>query len=114
LQDAISGFCSAARAPDLAQRAAAQSTCYRGGGGSLSTVSDQDDVADVTARLPATYAATHAAPAPAPRIIAPVVNRKARARFRLCTENGISDVDIPRRDSAEYRRHRRRDWGELF
>jgi len=52
--------------------------------------------------------------APAPRIIAPVVTAKAGARFRLCTENGISDVDIPRRDPAEYRRHRRKDWGDLF
>ena len=49
-----------------------------------------------------------------PRIIAPVVNTKAGSRFRLCTESGISDVDIPRRDPAEYRRHRRKTWGDVF
>jgi len=312
LQDAISGFCGTARGRDIAQRAAAQSSCYRGGGGSLHAVSDQNDVAAyLTARLPATYAATHAAlsavqirapafhpqslldfgagpgtaswaateiwpgiesvvmhdhnshfaeaarilaaesphaalqqaqftttgsgdrrfdlviaayviseiaesrvpefawplwsicrgilvivepgtptgfqrvlharhallqqqamiaapcpgevPCPmagndwchfavrlprtrdhmraknasvpyedekfsyvaaardgvvltasAPRIIAPVANTKAGSRFRLCTENGISEVDIARRDPAEYRRHRRKNWGDLF
>ncbi len=50
----------------------------------------------------------------AQRIIAPVVMAKAGSRFRLCTENGISEVDIPRRDPAEYRRHRRKDWGDVF
>lgn len=50
----------------------------------------------------------------APRIIAPVVSTKAGSRFRLCTENGISDVDIPRRNAAEYRRHRRKNWGDVF
>lgn len=51
---------------------------------------------------------------PAPRIIAPVVSTKAGSRFRLCTENGISDVDIPRRNAAEYRRRRRKNWGDVF
>ena len=52
--------------------------------------------------------------APAARIVSPVVTAKAGSRFRLCTENGISVVDIPRRDPAEYRRHRRKNWGDLF
>jgi ribosomal protein RSM22 (predicted rRNA methylase) len=52
--------------------------------------------------------------APAPRIVAPVMTTKAGSRFPLCTQHGISEVDIPRRDPAEYRRHRRKNWGDVF
>jgi ribosomal protein RSM22 (predicted rRNA methylase) len=49
-----------------------------------------------------------------PRIIAPVISGKAGSRFRLCTAEGISEIEIPRRDKAAYRLHSRKDWGDLF
>ena len=49
-----------------------------------------------------------------PRIVAPVVNTKAGSRFRLCTEKGISELDLARRNAAEYRRRRRKTWGDVF
>jgi ribosomal protein RSM22 (predicted rRNA methylase) len=62
LREAIFAFCDTARGPEIAERAAAQSACYRAGGGSLATVTDYPDVAAyLTARLPATFAAAGAA-----------------------------------------------------
>jgi hypothetical protein len=55
LREAIFTFCDTARGPEIAERAAAQSACFRAGGGSLATVTDYPDVAAyLTARLPPT------------------------------------------------------------
>ena len=48
------------------------------------------------------------------RILSPPAESKAEIRFKLCTENGLAQQSIARRDKAEYKRVRKLDWGDLF
>jgi hypothetical protein len=71
----------------IAERAAAQSRMYRGGGGSHRIVTEADVLAYAFARLPATYAAAAAAPA-----------RRLSRRFRHSKRSPtfISSMPMPR------------------
>ncbi len=48
------------------------------------------------------------------RILAPPAESKADIKFKLCAGNGLTQQSIARRDRAEYKRVRKRDWGDLF
>lgn len=48
------------------------------------------------------------------RILSPPVESKAEIKFKLCSENGLTQQSIARRDKAEYKRVRKLDWGDLF
>ena len=48
------------------------------------------------------------------RILKPPAETKAEIRFKLCTEKGLSQQSVARRDKAEYKRVRKLEWGDLF
>ena len=48
------------------------------------------------------------------RILSPPVESKSKIKVKLCTENGITQQNIARRDKAEYKRVRKLHWGDLF
>jgi len=48
------------------------------------------------------------------RILATPLEAKPGLTFKLCDENGLRVQFVARRDKDEYRRMRKRDWGDLF
>lgn len=48
------------------------------------------------------------------RILSPPVESKSHMGFRLCTENGVTQQSVAKRDKAEYKRIRKAEWGDLF
>ena len=48
------------------------------------------------------------------RILAPPLEAKPGLTFKLCDENGLRARFIASRDKGEYRRVRKRGWGDLF
>jgi ribosomal protein RSM22 (predicted rRNA methylase) len=48
------------------------------------------------------------------RILAPPLETKPGLTFKLCDENGLRAQFVAVRDKDEYRRVRKRDWGDLF
>jgi len=48
------------------------------------------------------------------RILAPPLEEKPGKTFKLCDENGLRAQHVARRDKEEYRRVRKKDWGDLF
>jgi ribosomal protein RSM22 (predicted rRNA methylase) len=48
------------------------------------------------------------------RILAPPLETKAGLTFKLCDENGLRAQFVATRDKEEYRRVRKRGWGDLF
>jgi len=48
------------------------------------------------------------------RILGPPIDGKAQIKFKLCTENGLLQQSVARRDKAEYKRVRKLEWGDLF
>jgi ribosomal protein RSM22 (predicted rRNA methylase) len=51
-------------------------------------------------------------PAGGARVLAPPLDQKPGMTFRLCTEAGIEPRYIARRDSAAYKLHRKKGWGD--
>jgi ribosomal protein RSM22 (predicted rRNA methylase) len=48
------------------------------------------------------------------RILGPPTDSKAEIKFKLCTENGLLQQSVARRDKTEYKRVRKLVWGDLF
>jgi ribosomal protein RSM22 (predicted rRNA methylase) len=48
------------------------------------------------------------------RILAPPLQTKPGVTFKLCDETGLRAAFVATRDRHEYRRVRKRDWGDLF
>ena len=48
------------------------------------------------------------------RILAPPLESKPGLTFKLCDESGLHAQFVASRDKEEYRRVRKRDWGDLF
>jgi len=48
------------------------------------------------------------------RILAPPLESKPGLTFKLCDENGLRAQFVATRDKEEYRRVRKRSWGDLF
>jgi len=48
------------------------------------------------------------------RILAPPLETKPGLTFKLCDENGLRSAFVATRDKDEYRRVRKRAWGDLF
>ncbi len=48
------------------------------------------------------------------RILAPPLESKPGLTFKLCDETGLRAQFVPSRDKEEYRRVRKRQWGDLF
>ena len=48
------------------------------------------------------------------RILAPPLETKPGMTFKLCDEKGLRAQFVAVRDKDEYRRVRKRGWGELF
>ena len=48
------------------------------------------------------------------RILAPPLESKPGLTFKLCDESGLRSPFVAARDKDEYRRVRKRDWGDLF
>jgi ribosomal protein RSM22 (predicted rRNA methylase) len=48
------------------------------------------------------------------RILAPPLEAKPGITFKLCDENGLRAQFVASRDKDEYRRVRKRGWGDLF
>ena len=48
------------------------------------------------------------------RILAPPLESKPGLTFKLCDEKGLQAQFVASRDKAEYRRVRKKDWGDLF
>jgi len=48
------------------------------------------------------------------RILAPPLEAKPGITFKLCDENGLRAQFVAARDKGEYRRVRKRGWGDLF
>jgi ribosomal protein RSM22 (predicted rRNA methylase) len=48
------------------------------------------------------------------RILAPPLEAKPGITFKLCDENGLRAQFVATRDKDEYRRVRKREWGDLF
>ena len=48
------------------------------------------------------------------RVLSPPAENKVEIKFKLCTENGLTQRGIARRDKAEYKRARKLEWGDLF
>lgn len=48
------------------------------------------------------------------RILAPPLETKPGLTFKLCDENGMRAQFVASRDKAEYRRVKKRGWGDLF
>jgi ribosomal protein RSM22 (predicted rRNA methylase) len=46
--------------------------------------------------------------------MSPPAESKAEIKLKLCTENGLAQQSIARRNKAEYKRVRKLDWGDLF
>src|SRR4029079_2939941 len=57
---------------------------------------------------------TRAKVASGARILAPPLEAKPGLTFKLCDENGLRAQFVAARDKDEYRRVRKRDWGDLF
>ena len=57
---------------------------------------------------------TRAKPASGARILAPPLEAKHGLTFKLCDENGLHAQFVASRDKDEYRRVRKRGWGDLF
>jgi ribosomal protein RSM22 (predicted rRNA methylase) len=48
------------------------------------------------------------------RIVSPPEHGKPGSRFRLCTQEGLSERYIARRDGGAYKRARKLEWGDLM
>jgi ribosomal protein RSM22 (predicted rRNA methylase) len=48
------------------------------------------------------------------RIVAPPLEAKPGLTFKLCDESGLRAQFVTARDKDEYRRVRKRGWGDLF
>jgi ribosomal protein RSM22 (predicted rRNA methylase) len=48
------------------------------------------------------------------RILAPPLESKPGLTFKLCDENGLRAQFVASRDKDEYRRVRKREWGDLY
>jgi len=57
---------------------------------------------------------TRAKVASGARILAPPLEAKPGLTFKLCDENGLRAQFVASRDKDEYRRVRKRGWGDLF
>ena len=57
---------------------------------------------------------TRAKVAAGARILAPPLESKPGLTFKLCDENGLRAQFVASRDKEEYRRVRKRGWGDLF
>jgi len=48
------------------------------------------------------------------RILAPPLESKPGLTFKLCDESGLRSPFVATRDKDDYRRVRKRSWGDLF